>query len=98
VLPWLVPMASRRRWYRTAFLLSCATIACIIGTAAAAMFPFILPSSVHPAQGLTAWDASSSRLTLQLMLVATAVLLPVVLGYTGWALRVMRGTVSEVHV
>jgi cytochrome d ubiquinol oxidase subunit II len=98
VLPWLVPMASRRGWHNTSFLLSSTTLACVIFTAAAALFPFILPSSANPDQGLTAWDASSSRLTLEIMLIATVVLLPVVIGYTGWALRVMRGSVTEADI
>jgi cytochrome d ubiquinol oxidase subunit II len=57
------------------------------------LFPFLLPSSTHPEMSLTVWDASSSQLTLLIMLVATTVLLPVVIVYTGIALRIMRGPV-----
>ncbi len=35
---------------------------------------------------------------LGLMLVATVILLPIVLLYTGWVYRVMRGRVSLAHV
>src|SRR5690606_4820889 len=74
-----------------AFIAGGVAVACIVLTAGAALFPFLLPSATNPAHGLTVWDASSSRTTLGLMLVATALLLPVVLAYSSWAFRVMRG-------
>ncbi|MNJ01799.1 Cytochrome bd-II ubiquinol oxidase subunit 2 [compost metagenome] len=40
------------------------------------------------------WDASSSQLTLFIMLLATIVFLPIILVYTGWVYRVMRGPVT----
>lgn len=70
----------------------------IILTAGFSLFPFFMPSSTNPAHGLTVWDASSSKLTLEIMLLATAVLLPIVLAYTTWAFRVMRGEVTRAHV
>ena len=66
----------------------------IIATAGLSMFPFLLPSSVDPRSSLTVWDASSSQLTLFIMLVATVVFLPIVLAYTAWVFRVMRGPVT----
>jgi cytochrome d ubiquinol oxidase subunit II len=66
----------------------------IIATAGVSLFPFLLPSSENPQAGLTLWDASSSHLTLFIMLVVTAVLLPIVLLYTAWVFRVMRGPVT----
>ncbi|MBD9437842.1 cytochrome d ubiquinol oxidase subunit II [Pseudoxanthomonas sp. PXM03] len=77
-----------------AFLASALAIAGIILTEGLAVFPFLLPSSSHPASSLTLWDASSSHLTLFVMLVATAVFLPLVLLYTAWVYRVLRGKVS----
>ncbi|KAF1687712.1 cytochrome d ubiquinol oxidase subunit II [Pseudoxanthomonas broegbernensis] len=59
-----------------------------------AVFPFLLPSSSLPDAGLTLWDASSSRLTLWVMLLVTALLLPIVMLYTAWVYRVLRGKVS----
>jgi len=81
-----------------ALVASGVSVASIILTAGFSLFPFLLPSSSHPAHGLTVWDASSSALTLQIMLLATAVLLPIVLAYTTWAFRVMRGQVTRQHV
>jgi cytochrome d ubiquinol oxidase subunit II len=53
-----------------------------------------MPSSTHPGQGLTVWDASSSAKTLFLMLGVVIVLLPVVLAYTAWVYRVLRGKIT----
>jgi cytochrome bd ubiquinol oxidase subunit II len=59
-----------------------------------ALFPFLLPSSSFPNQSLTVWDASSSAKTLLIMLVAVAVFLPIILAYTGWVFRVLRGRIT----
>ncbi|MBI4924089.1 MAG: cytochrome d ubiquinol oxidase subunit II [Devosia nanyangense] len=66
----------------------------IISTAGLSLFPFLMPSSIDPASSLTVWDASSSQLTLFIMLIATLIFLPIVLIYTAWVYRVMRGTVT----
>ncbi len=62
------------------------------------MFPFLLPSSTHPSQSLTVWDASSSKATLSLMLIAVIVFLPIVLAYTSWVYYVLRGAVTEAAI
>jgi cytochrome d ubiquinol oxidase subunit II len=77
-----------------AFLASGMSVTGIILTAGFSMFPFIMPSSSHPASSLTAWDAMSSHRTLFIMLIAVLVLLPVVLAYTAWVYRVIRGKVT----
>ena len=65
-----------------------------IATAGLSLFPFFLPSSTHPDASLTVWDASSSKLTLEIMLGATAVFLPIIIAYTSWAYSVLRGPVK----
>jgi cytochrome bd ubiquinol oxidase subunit II len=70
-------------------------VACIIATVGLAMFPIILPSNTHPNDTLAVFDASSSRATLRNMLIATVVFLPIVLAYTAWVYRVLRGRVGE---
>ncbi|OZI77365.1 cytochrome d ubiquinol oxidase subunit II [Bordetella genomosp. 12] len=77
------------------FLTSSITIAGIILTVGFALFPFIMPSSVNPTAGLTIWDASSSHLTLWIMVIAVVVFLPIVTLYTAWVYRVMRGKVTQ---
>ena len=76
------------------FIASSLMVGGTIASAGFALFPFLLPSSLDPRSSLTVWDASSSRGTLLLMLVVTVVLLPIILLYTGWVYRVMRGRVT----
>ena len=66
----------------------------IIATVGLSMFPFILPSSIDPISSLTVWNASSSHLTLFVMLVVTIIFLPLVLLYTAWVYRVLFGRVT----
>jgi len=69
-----------------------------IGTAGLSLFPFLLPSSSNPNASLTVWDASSSKLTLEIMLGAVAIFLPIVLAYTAWVYRVFKGPVKPEHI
>ncbi len=85
-------LMGRYRWL--AYLGSSAGIFGIVATAGVSIFPFFLPSSTMPNAGLTLWDASSSHLTLFIMLLATLVFLPLIILYTAWVFRVMRGTVT----
>jgi cytochrome d ubiquinol oxidase subunit II len=78
-----------------AFIFSGSALAGVILTAGFAMFPFIMPSSTIPNGSLTAFDATSSHRTLNLMFIAVVVFLPIVLAYTIWVYRVMRGKVTE---
>jgi cytochrome d ubiquinol oxidase subunit II len=80
------------------FIASSLGIAGVIGTAGVSAFPFLLPSSLDPNSSLTVWDASSSATTLAIMTGVTVVFLPIVLAYTSWVYRVLRGpvTVDEV--
>ncbi len=106
-LLWALPLAALtaallavllRKTPLAAFLFSCLVPAATIATAGAALFPFLLPSSSLAAASLTVWDASSSKLTLEIMLGAVILFLPIVLAYTGWVYRVMRGPVTPEHI
>ncbi len=66
----------------------------IISTVGLSMFPFLLPSSLDPRSSLTVWDASSSHMTLFIMLVVTIIFLPMILAYTAWVYRVLWGKVD----
>lgn len=66
----------------------------IISTVGLSMFPFILPSSIDPQSSLTVFNASSSHLTLFIMLVCTIIFLPLILIYTAWVYRVLWGRSS----
>ncbi|MDD5176814.1 MAG: cytochrome d ubiquinol oxidase subunit II [Sterolibacterium sp.] len=73
------------------------SLAClsVILTAGIALFPFVLPSSSMPKSSLTAWDATSSQFTLNVMLWVAVIFVPIVLAYTSWAYRVMAGKVTR---
>ncbi|MES2073546.1 MAG: cytochrome d ubiquinol oxidase subunit II [Pseudomonadota bacterium] len=81
-----------------AFIASGVAVAGIILTAASAMFPFIMPSSLDPNSSLTAWDAVSSHRTLGIMFWVVVIMMPIVMLYTGWVYRVMRGKVTLQHI
>lgn len=76
-------------------LSSAVSISGIILSVGASMFPFILPSSIDPRASLTVWDSSSSHLTLFIMLVVTAVFIPIIVAYTTWVYHVLWGKVDE---
>ena len=82
------------RLEKTAFLGTSLLVIGVILTAGFSMFPFIMPSSLDPRSSLTVWDATSSKTTLEIMLVAVIIFLPIVLAYTTWAYRIMRGKVT----
>ena len=86
-------LATTRKWL--AYLASSTAIFGIVTTAGLSIFPFFLPSSTVPASGLTLWDASSSHLTLFIMLLVTVFFLPIIILYTSWVFRVMRGPVTS---
>lgn len=81
-----------------AFIASAIGIAGIIATAGVSMFPFLMPSDIAPGASLTVWDASSSHLTLFVMLLATLIFLPVVLVYTAIVFSVLRGAVTASQI
>ncbi|MFF2322285.1 cytochrome d ubiquinol oxidase subunit II [Agrobacterium sp. NPDC058088] len=78
-----------------ALLSSSLAIFGIISTVGLTMFPFILPSSVDPKSSLTVWDASSSHMTLFIMLVVALIFIPIIVAYTSWVYRVLWGKVDE---
>lgn len=81
-----------------AFITSSLTLTSIILTAGVSMFPFLMPSSSAMNSSLTVWDASSSLTTLKLMLGATLIFLPIVLAYTSWVFRILRGKITPEHI
>lgn len=86
------------RHYKAAWLMSAISVTGIITTCGVSMFPFILPSSSQPNMSLLVWDASSSQLTLFIMLLATAIFLPLIVCYTSWVYYVLRGKVTDEYV
>ena len=82
----------------SAFMASSFGILGIIATAGVALFPFYMPSSSDLRSSLTVWDATSSQMTLFIMLLVVIFLLPVVVAYTSWGYAVMRGKVTKAYI
>lgn len=53
------------------------------------LYPYVVPF------GLTIWDAAASRDSQEFLLVGVAVMLPIVLLYTGYNYWVFRGKVNK---
>jgi len=96
--PMLVAALAGIRQRLVVFIVSGLGIAGVIGAAGASLFPFLLPSSSHPGSSLTVWDASSSERTLNIMLIAVVIFLPIVIAYTAWVYHVLRGPVTAAYV
>jgi cytochrome d ubiquinol oxidase subunit II len=78
-----------------AFICSGAALAGVILTAGFSMYPFVIPSSTDPNSSLTIYDSTSSHRTLNLMFIAVVIFLPIVIAYTSWVYRVLRGKITE---
>ena len=87
-----------RRRTLSAFVASSLAVVGVIGTAGVSMFPFVMPSSSMPAASLTVWDSVSSHLSLAIMFWATLLFMPLIVIYTAWAYRVMRGKVTATQI
>lgn len=77
------------------FLSSSLTVACVLFTFGITTFPFIMASSYAPDVSLTIWDATSSQLTLTVMLCVVVLFLPIVLFYTTWNYIKMFGRLNK---
>jgi cytochrome d ubiquinol oxidase subunit II len=95
VFGWL---AARRRREGLAFLGFAGFL--VAGAAAifAAVYPVVLPSTIDPAFDLTIRNAASGEYTLGVMTIATAIALPVVIGYQAWSYWVFRRRLSVAHL
>ncbi len=74
-----------------AFLLSALVIAGLMGIFGAANYPYLLPARNVAEYGLTIYNASASRLTLQTMFIIALIGVPPVLAYTAYIYYVFRG-------
>lgn len=83
-LPVLTSMMAKIGRGGVAFTLSSLSIAVIILMTGVTLFPFIMPSSSNLASALTVWDATSSALTLEIMVWVAFVFVPIILSYTLW--------------
>jgi cytochrome d ubiquinol oxidase subunit II len=81
--------------YSSAFISSAISIFGTVSTVGLGLFPFILPNSLNPSQSLTLWDSSSSQKTLEVMFFSALIFVPIILIYTSWVYRVLRGKITH---
>jgi len=77
-----------------AFYSSCAAVALIMFSAFVGLFPFLVPSRLDPACGMTIFNASSSPYTLKIMTFVALILVPIVIAYQAWIYRIFREKIS----
>jgi len=94
-MPLLVLLCSRINRSGFAFLFSSLAIAAVILTCGAAMFPFVMPSSLEPNVSLTMWDSTASEMSLTVMTWAAIIFVPIVLTYTVYTYLKMFGRLSR---
>ena len=97
-MPLLVVLFSRMNRSGFAFMFSSLAIAGVILTCGAAMFPFVMPSSLEPNVSLTMWDATASQMTLTVMTWAAIIFVPIVLSYTIWTYIKMYGRLNRQYI
>mgnify|MGYP006282122799 CR=1 FL=1 len=78
-----------KAWFASSFTFICCTFFGIIG-----LFPNLFLSNLDAAYNLTAFNASSSPLTLKIMLIVVILFIPIVLGYQVWAYTLFKGKVT----
>jgi len=91
-------LLTRARYPHLAFCSSAVAVVGSLLSAGTALFPFVLPSATLPMVSLTLWNASSSPRTLQIMLGVVLLFVPLILLYTGWVYRVLRGPITVEQV
>ena len=77
-----------------AFLSSCATMLLLMSLFGLGMFPHMVYSVPDPTHSLTAYNASSTAKTLQIMTLIAAIGVPIVLTYTTTVYYIFRGKVK----
>ena len=79
---------------RGSFVGSAASIVALVGLAAVGDYPYLVPARGSSAlDGLAVHGASSSALTLKVMLIVAVIGMPIVLGYSVFVYRTFRGRI-----
>ncbi len=81
--------ALARRAEAAPFLLVLAMFALCFAGLGVSMFPYIVPDA------LTIWDAAAPERSQAFMAVGAAIMVPIIIAYTGWSYWVFRGKVGE---
>lgn len=77
------------------FILSSIAFISLWGIAGSVMFPALVKSSGNPVYDITIYNASSSKLTLTVMLGIALAGMPAVIAYTFYVYRIFKGKISN---
>ncbi|MHC1562965.1 cytochrome d ubiquinol oxidase subunit II [Actinomycetospora sp. C-140] len=91
----LTTRAGREGW---GFTLTAGTIVAATAFLFTALYPFVLPSTINPAFGLTTTNAASTPYTLTIMTWVAAIMTPIVLCYQAWTYWVFRQRIARTHI
>ncbi len=86
----LTKQAFFKAWVASALTIVSCTFFGIIG-----LFPNMFPSSIDAEYSLTAFNASSSPLTLKIILIVALLFVPIIIAYQAWAYKLFSGTVTD---
>jgi cytochrome d ubiquinol oxidase subunit II len=89
-----LPVLLKAGKFNHAFFVSSLVIAMMLGQMALSLYPRLVPSAIDLRYSLTIYNASSSPLTLQTMLVIALIGVPIVIGYSIFIHYVFRGKVE----
>ncbi len=89
-----MPLYGRRGRDRAAFVASTAYLAAMLGGAAFALYPYLLPASTNPAWGLTVHNAKTGDYSLRVGLIWWGLGVVLAVGYFTFLYRSFRGKVA----
>ena len=82
-----------KAWFASSLTIVSITLFGVVG-----LFPNLFPSRLAPAASLTAFNSSSSPMTLKIMLVVALTFVPLVIAYQVWVHILFKGKVKEQDV
>ena len=86
----LIRRAMFKAWFSSALTIIGATFYGVLG-----LYPNMFPSTLDPKFSLTAHNASSSPLTLKIMLIVALIFVPIVLAYQAWSYKTFSAKVTD---
>ena len=88
---------AKKAWWN-AWFASCLTIGGATLFGVVGLYPNLYPSSLNSAFSLTAFNSSSSPLTLEIMPVVALIFVPIVIIYQGWVYYLFRDKVTREYL
>ncbi len=89
----LMGIAINKKKNRNCFLLSSFLFMSLWGIVGSIQFPYLVRANNNPEYSLTIYNASSSLLTLKVMLLIAIIGMPFVIGYTIYVYKIFKGKV-----